>query len=51
MKEQKIVKVPEMETLPDAKGDRQFKEVLPPVHKPLAGTVLFGPGNYFSRLS
>ncbi len=37
-------KVMEMEVLPDPKGDRQFKEVAPPVHKPLAASVLFGAG-------
>lgn len=45
MKEQKIAKVPEMPTLPDTKGDRQLKEVVPPIHKPLSAELLFGPGN------
>jgi len=41
MKEQKTSKIPEMSSLPDPQGNRQVKEVLPPVHLPLSAELLF----------
>lgn len=37
----KQVKVPEMDLLPDPRKDRQMKEIVPPVHKPISKEYLY----------
>jgi len=49
MKVQKPGKTPEMEQLPDPRGNRQVKEVQPPVHLPLSESLLFGPSLFYCQ--
>ncbi len=43
-KEAKVAKTPEMPPLCDPKGNRQVKEVVPPVHRPLTAALLYTTG-------
>jgi hypothetical protein len=45
----KTVKVPEMESLPDPKNDRQIKDIKPPVNKPLSDSLLYNHSKYMFK--